>query len=108
MIDTIEQLKEERPDLVELFESMSKEDLLKQCYLECIDAINMEERVSLFMSECTLNMSKTNYELSALQTMINQKKEHEINEFCYYEICDGQLDEEILKAIKERASEIEI
>lgn len=108
MIETIEQLKEERPDLVELFEAMSKEELLNQCYLECIDAINMEERVSVFMDECTLNMSKTNYDPSVIRTLINQKREHDINEFCYYETCDGQSDEDVLKSIKGKASEIEV
>ena len=32
MIKTVEQLKKERPDLVESFENMSKEHLLEQCY----------------------------------------------------------------------------
>ena len=32
MIETVEQLKKERPDLVESFENMSKEHLLEQCY----------------------------------------------------------------------------
>jgi len=49
MIKNIEHLKNERPDLVELFEGMNKEQLLEQCYQECIDAINMEARVSVFM-----------------------------------------------------------
>lgn len=40
MIENIQQLKDERPDLVADFEKMTKEELLKQCYLECIDARN--------------------------------------------------------------------
>ncbi len=108
MINTIEQLKKERPDLVETFEKMSKEELLKQCYLECIDAINMEKRVSLFMEECTINMSKTNYTLDALKTLINDKKEADIDEFCYFETVDEPTDEELVSVIKKRAQNCEI
>lgn len=107
MIDTVEQLKEKRPDLVKSFEKMSKEELLKQCYLECIDAINMEERVSLFMEECTINMSKTNYTLHSLKTMINDKKEFDINEFCYYETVDEPTPEELFEVISKRAKEFD-
>lgn len=106
MLQTVEELKKQRPDLVEIFERMSKEELLNQCYLECLDGLNMEERVSIFMKECTLNMSKTNYTEDSLKSMINKKQEHDINEFCYYEVCDNQSDEDIVKSIKERAKEI--
>lgn len=105
MIETVEELKEKRPDLVEIFENMSHEELLDQCYRECIDAINMESRVSLFMEECTINMSKTNYTLDSLQRMINAKREFDINEFCYYEIVDLPEPSELYVAINDRAKE---
>jgi hypothetical protein len=105
MIETIEELKKDRPDLVELFEVMSREELLNQCYLECIDAINMESRVALFMEECTINMSKTNYMLDSLKGMINAKKELDINEFCYYEIVDLPEPSELYVIINDRAKE---
>ncbi len=107
MIKNIEQLKKERPDLVEDFEKMDREQLLNQCYLECIDAINMEERVSLFMQECTINMSKTNYTKESLISMINDKKEHDINEFCYYETIDEPTDKELVAEIKKRAKDFD-
>lgn len=103
MIQSIEQLKKERPDLVEEFESMTREQLIEQCYKEALDAINMESRVALFMEECTISMSKTNYTLESLRSMINEKKEHDINEFCYYETCDNQTDLEVGAEIKQRA-----
>lgn len=103
MIENIERLKKERPDLVESFEKMTREQLLNQCYLECIDAINMEERVSLFMQECTINMSKTNYTLDSLKTLISDKKEADLNEFCYYETLYEPTDNELVASIKERA-----
>lgn len=103
MIKDVESLKAERPDLVEMFEKMTREELLKQCYLESRDAINMESRVALFMAECTNNMSKTNYTLGSLKSLISENKEREIDSFCY-DVCDEQEDPEILKEIKERAS----
>src|SRR5699024_8281620 len=101
MIETIEQLKKERPDLVESFEKMSKEELLNQCYLEAIDAINMEKRVSLFMEECTIEMSKTTYTLNALKDMVKDRKEYDINEFCFLEITDDSS--ELYDSINGRA-----
>ncbi len=100
MIENIEQLKQERPGLVELFESMTREELLKQCYLECIDSINMEERVALFMSECTNNMSNTTYTLDSLRALINQKKEVEYEEIRHELIQDYEIIEEISKDLK--------
>lgn len=99
MIRDIEHLKQERPDLVESFESMTREELLKQCYLECIDSINMEERVALFMSECTNNMSNTTYTLDSLRTLINQKKEVEYEEIRHELIEDYKILEEIKKEL---------
>lgn len=105
MIESVEQLKNERPDLVDIFESMDRDQLLNQCYLECIDALNMEERVSVFMEHCTINMSKTNYTTSALVSLINNKKDFDINEFCYYELVDGTAPDELFNSISERAKQ---
>ena len=82
MIETIEQLKEQRPDLVELYENMDREQLLKQIYLEVKDGLNMEKRVQFFMNKCTVNMSRTNYTIETLETLINEKQEQIIDEFC--------------------------
>ena len=81
MIKNIEQLKKERPDLVESFESMSREQLVNQLYLECVDALNMEERVQVFMNECTDNMSKTTYTIQAIRDLIEQKREKDRQEW---------------------------
>ena len=99
MIRDIEHLKQERPDLVESFESMTREELLKQCYLECLDSINMEKRVALFMSECTNNMSNTTYTIDSLRTLINQKKEVEYEEIRHELIEDYKILEEIKKEL---------
>lgn len=101
MIENIEQLKNIRPDLAESFENMTRDELLNQCYLECIDALNMESRVELFMSECTNNMSKTNYTLGSLKSLISENKESVIDDFCY-DVCDEQEDVDILKEVKSR------
>jgi len=87
MIETTEEndevtcLKEQRPDLVELFEGMDREQLLNQIYLEVIDALNMEERVQTFMNECT-GMSKTTYTPEVIKGLIQDQHLRDISEFC--------------------------
>ena len=102
MINTVEQLKKERPDLVETFEKMTKEELLNQCYLESIDAINMEKRVQLFMNECT-SLSKTNYTIEKLKKLIEENKKQTISLFCQITIDDieDMTKEEIIEYLKE-------
>ncbi len=58
MIQTVEELKQERPDLVELFEAMTHEQLLEQIYKEVLDALNMEERVQVFMKRYLMGSMK--------------------------------------------------
>ena len=82
MIETIEQLKEQRPDLVELFEGMDREQLLNQIYLEVRDGLNMEKRVEVFMELCTPNMSYTTYTEEAIRSMVQTQQENEISQFC--------------------------
>jgi len=98
MIETIKKLKEQRPDLVKLFEKMSKSQLLNQLYLEVIDAINMESRVELFMRECS-GLSKTNYTLESLQSIIADYKQRETSMFC--EMALEDIDEMSIEEIKE-------
>lgn len=98
---TVEELKEERPDLVELFETMSKEQLLEQIYKECLDAINMEDRVQLFMNECT-NMSKTTYTPEVIKGLISDKQEIDLENYCM-DLVEDYTDEEILEEIRKRA-----
>lgn len=81
MIETVEQLKERRPDLVQDFEAMTHEQLLNQIYLEVIDALNMEERVQTFMEECT-TMSYTTYTPEVIKKLIQEQKERDISDFC--------------------------
>lgn len=82
MIKNIKELKKLRPDLVELLEGQTHKELLKQTYLEVIDGLNMEERVSLFMQECTNGMSKTTYTIESLKSMISKRQEMDISLFC--------------------------
>ncbi len=81
MIETVEQLKQERPDLVELFESMDREQLLNQIWLEVKDAVNMEERVATFMEGVT-NLSYTTYTPEAIKQLIQDDYERGISDFC--------------------------
>jgi hypothetical protein len=99
---SVEELKEERPELVEFFESLSHDKLLEQIYKEVVDAVNMEERVDVFMQECTDNMSKTNYTPSTIRGLISAQKEKDLRDFCEY-LIEGFTDSEILKEIKQMA-----
>jgi hypothetical protein len=103
MIENVERLKKERPDLVGLFEKMDREQLLNQCYLECIDAINMERRVSLFMENCTNNMGYTTYTLESLTQLIADKQELDIRNWCadIVEDSDGDNNYIIERVLKE-------
>lgn len=103
MIETVEQLKAERPDIVEIFEAMTKEELLDQIYLEVLDGLNMEDRVQLFMNECT-DLSKTTYTLDSIKTLINARQIKDIQQFCADLLEDSEGDSKyILAEIKERA-----
>lgn len=102
MIKSVEDLKKERPDLVELFESMTHEQLLEQIYKECLDGINMEERVQTFMSECT-GLSYTTYTPEVIKGLINQADLRNISEFCKttLEDIEGMDLEEIKNYLRE-------
>lgn len=103
MLETIEQLKAERPDIVKIFQAMTKEELLDQIYLEVLDGLNMEDRVQLFMNECT-ELSKTTYTLDSIRTLINARQIKDIQQFCVDLLEDSEGDSEyILAEIKERA-----
>lgn len=100
----LEDFKKERPDLEELFNSLSREDLIEQCWKEAFDAVKMEERVSVFMENCTLNMSKTNYTPASLKSMIRSKQEQDIIDFCDMTIEDSENDQEIADQIWQDSS----
>lgn len=110
MIETVEQrnaitrLKELRPDLVSDFEAMTHEELLNQIYLEVIDGMDMEDRVQLFMNECT-GMSKTNYTLEVIKNLISDKQEDDLNYWCK-DLLEDYSDEEILEKIKNRGRKV--
>jgi len=106
MIETVEQLKEERADLVELFEPMSREQLLEQIYKECLDGINMEERVQVFMNECT-GLSYTTYTPEVIKGLIHTADIQNISEFCktVLEDIEGMDIEEIKEYLKSETIE---
>ena len=78
---------------------------IKPRYLECIDAINMEERVALFMAECTNNMSKTTYTINSIKKLINEKYEYDINMFCADLLEMGE--EDMIEDIVNRAEQVD-
>ncbi|KZE82877.1 hypothetical protein AV926_04835 [Myroides marinus] len=68
----------------------------------------MEERVQLFMEECT-SMSKTNYTIDALKILISDKKEQDIKEWCSMTVEDGKLTDDyigyVVKEVEENGKE---
>ena len=101
----IEKLKENYLGLVEEYSAMDKEQLLEQICAEVIDLHNMEERVQTFMNECTNNMSNTNYTIESIKTLIAEKEELNINEFCA-DVLDSQSIKEVLDDLRERAAQV--
>ncbi len=108
MYSTVKELKKDRPDLVRKFESMTREELLQQCYLEAMDAVNMQERVQLFMNECTISMSKTTYTIESLKKMISDKQEYDINFYCWTLLNGEMSNDEIAEELQQRAKQVEM
>lgn len=96
-----EQMREKHPDMVKVWEQLTKDELLEAMCGEVIDLFSMMERVSVFMEECT-DMSKVNYTPDVIRDLIKKKKEADIDDFCFLE-CEEAEDDEILLAIKDRA-----
>lgn len=97
----LEKYRQKLPDIAAKFEAMTREELIEACCGEGLDAIAMQERVSLFMEECT-HMSYTTYPVDKLRTMIQERKESDIDQWCADFIDDEDTDEDIVKAVKER------
>ncbi|WP_167596605.1 hypothetical protein [Leeuwenhoekiella sp. ZYFB001] len=106
-MSSLEELRENYPDLVEEYSAMDKEQLLEQICAEVLDLHRMDERVQVFMNECTLNMSKTNYTPEVIKTLISAKQEHDINEFCSDMLAEYEDDpDEMINQLEARAEEI--
>lgn len=97
-----EHLFAKRPELIESYKGMTKEQLIEEISGEVLDLLDMVDRVQLFNSECTLSMSRPTYKLDDIKREINERKEFDIDQFCANLIDDGTDDEDILKEIKER------
>ena len=76
---SVEEFKVENSDLVKQWSEMTKEQLLEEIVNEVNDALNTNKRVQLFMNECTLNMSKTTYDLDVIKDLIKDKKKYDLN-----------------------------
>jgi hypothetical protein len=102
MLKTIKELKQERPDLVELFESMDREQLLKQCYKEVLDAINMETRVAVFMEELETGLGYTTYTVESIKQIVENAFQNNVNNYILTVIddTDGMSAEEIIEYMK--------
>lgn len=102
-MENINKLKENHPELVEEYSKMDKEQLLDQICSEVLDLHKMQERVQVFMGECTLNMSNTTYTPESIRSLVNDKQEHDINQFCYY-LMEMET-EDIMNELNKKAEE---
>ena len=102
----VDKLKENYPELVKEYSEMDKEQLLDQICSEVLDLNLMQERVYLFMHECTENVSKTNYSIESIKTMIIDKQEHDINVFCKDLFNDFKSDNERIEDLRSRAQQV--
>lgn len=68
----------------------------------------MEERVQLFMNECT-GMSNTNYTIDSLKTLIQNQKEQDIKDWCSMTVEDGKgtdnFSSYVIKEVEEQAKD---
>lgn len=102
----INKLKENYPELVAEYSAMSKEQLLEQICAEVLDLHAMEDRVQVFMNECTEGMSKTNYTVDVIKGLIQAKQEADINQFCADLYQDHDTVNEIMAELKERSEQL--
>jgi len=100
----IQELREINPELVKYYEGLSHEELLGQICAEVLDLLRMEERVQVFMNECT-DLSKTTYTPDVLKGLITTKFEHDIVRFCQDVVEDEVKDKDIANYIREKANE---
>lgn len=101
-----EEHKQQSPELVELWNNMTREQLLEEVWKESTDAVNMESRVALFMEYCSNGMSKTNYTLESIQTLIDAGKESDIREWCRMTFDDSEGDDQyIIEEVKTMAQD---
>lgn len=105
-MNKLKELEEKYPELVAEYSAMTKEQLLEQICAEVLDLHAMEERVQVFMNECTLDMSKTNYTPETIKTLINSKQEGDISEFCLGLIEDYgfKTDKEIADFVRNKST----
>ncbi len=81
-MSSLEKLKKINPELVEEYSKMDGSELLEQICSEVLDLFAMDDRVKTFMSECTINMSNTNYTIESIKALIVEKQEKDIRDFC--------------------------
>lgn len=92
------------PSLVEEYSEMDKPQLLEQICAEVLDLHAMQDRVQVFMNECTPNMSKTTYTTGVIRDLISQKREMDFKSFSE-DVLEGRTPEEVVSFLKEFITE---
>lgn len=102
----IESLSEKDPGALKLYQGLSHAELLEMCCGERLDLLDMNDRVAVFMSECTMNLSYTTYTPEVIRGLISTKQEYDLNIYCK-DLADNMTNEEIVEEIKDRANQID-
>lgn len=101
----LESVREKQPELAASWEAMTKEEVLNQISAEVLDLWSMQERVALFMEECT-SMSYTTYTLPVIRQLIHDHQNQELSAWCFDTLEEAENDpEEVVEALKEKANE---
>ena len=66
----------------------------------------MQKRVAVFMELCTQDMSNTNYTEASIRTMVKERQDADIIEFCYEQTIHADTDKELADLIRDEAINI--
>ena len=102
----IDKLKISDPQALETYKGLTHQELLEMCCGERLDLLDMNERVAVFMEECTCNMSYTTYTPEVIKGLISAKQEYDLNRYCK-DLTQDYNDKQILEDIRERAKQID-
>ena len=78
----LDKLKELRPEIVDKYMGMDKEQLLDKVCGESFELIKMEERVEVLMNNITFNSVGNNLDIESIIELIEERKDCEKNSFC--------------------------
>lgn len=102
IINTVEEFKEEREDLFEIWDPMTRQELYEEIWKEALDSYNMTTRVETLLEGISDALSYPNYSLEVLRQAVEDFETKVIEDFCYFNMEEtGEVD---VEEIKKKAS----